>query len=107
MTSTGCTASGGRAEPEQIEAVRQLHAEGKSLRGIAEDLSLGLQTVHTILGKDVYLDRGSRKILQRIAPDHLREKLYQRRKTGRKALQRQINTWLKTRTELDREARKR
>jgi hypothetical protein len=66
-----------------------------SLRGIVEETSLSLQTVRTILDRDVLLDRGSRKILQRIAPDHLAEKLFRAKQAGRKALPKRIDVWLK------------
>jgi hypothetical protein len=94
-----------QASEVQMATVRQLHADGRSLRGIADDTSLSLQTVRTIIDKHVLLDRGSRKILERIAPDHLREKLHRAKLSGRKALPKRIDAWLKTRTKLHQEAK--
>lgn len=94
-----------QANETEIARVRQLHGNGRSLRGIVEDTALSLQTVRTIIDKDVMLDRGSRRILERVAPDHLREKLYRARRDGKKALPRRIDGWLKTRIELHQEAK--
>jgi hypothetical protein len=54
------------ASQAQQETVRRLHKQGMSLRGIAEETSLGLQTVRTIVGKTSRKDRTSKREQQRI-----------------------------------------
>jgi hypothetical protein len=53
--------------------VRKLHRVGRSLRGIGDETSLGLQTVRTILDRDSGRDRTTVKHLQRIDPGRFRE----------------------------------
>jgi uncharacterized coiled-coil DUF342 family protein len=57
------------ASEVQQATVRKLHKAGKSLRWIAEETSLGFNTVRTIVGKAEGTDRTTRKHLARIDPD--------------------------------------
>jgi uncharacterized coiled-coil protein SlyX len=68
----------GRAQPvgrplaaseAQVAQVRKLRKAGKSLRWIAEETSLTLSTVRTIVGKTDGSDRTTRKHRDRIEPD--------------------------------------
>jgi Helix-turn-helix domain of resolvase len=93
------------ASEAQIKTVRKLHAQSMSLRGIADETSLGLRTVRTIVDSDVGLDRQTRKRLQRIAPDLLAERQWQAKKQGRKALPRRNGAALKANAELRKEAK--
>jgi hypothetical protein len=52
------------ATPEQREIIYQSHEEGRSLREIAEDADVGLQTVRTLLGKIDGTDRVSRRLFK-------------------------------------------
>ena len=54
------------ASEAQQATVRKLRKGGKSLRWIAEETSLGLNTVRTIVGKAESTDRTTRKHLERI-----------------------------------------
>jgi hypothetical protein len=53
------------ASEAQRADVLRLHKEGMSLRGIAEELTLGFQTVRTIIAQGNGTDRTSRKHRQR------------------------------------------
>ncbi len=53
-----------------------MHKAGKSLREIAEETSLGLRTVRTIIAKGNGTDRTTIKHLERIAPDRARERAW-------------------------------
>jgi hypothetical protein len=57
------------ASEAQQEQVRKLRKAGHSLRAIAEETSLGLQTVVTVVGKGERTDRTAIKYLKRIDPD--------------------------------------
>jgi transposase len=82
--------------------VFELHAEGTSLREIAAETKLGLQTVRTLIGKITGTDRTSRK-LSRIAHDRARERQWRAKSQSRKALPKHIAAWEKTRDELRKE----
>ena len=56
------------ATAEQRQAVFTLREQGVSLRGIADEVGLNLQTVRTLIGKIDGTDRTSKR-LQRIASD--------------------------------------
>jgi hypothetical protein len=94
-----------KADDGQVKRIRQLDRKGMSLRAIAEEVGIGLQTVRTILDGDVGLDRPTRNRLERIAPDHLQERLWQRRREGRRSLPRRIGVVEKTNAELRKEAK--
>ena len=61
-----------------------MHKAGKSLREIAEETSLGLRTVRTIIAKGNGTDRTTIKHLERIAPDRARERAWQAKAQQRK-----------------------
>jgi hypothetical protein len=78
------------SEAECIE-VLELHKQGRSLRGIVEDLPrLGFQTVRTIVDKRGRRDRTSVKHLERIDPERARVKVWLGRKQRRDRLPKQI-----------------
>jgi hypothetical protein len=54
------------ASAAQVTQVRRLRKAGRSLRWIAEEMSLGLNTVRTIVSKDNGTDRTSRREQERI-----------------------------------------
>jgi DNA repair exonuclease SbcCD ATPase subunit len=93
------------ASEAQIKNVRQLHRRGVSLRGIAEETSLGLRTVRTILDQQDGTDRTSIKHLQRIDPDRARERVWQAKRQMRKALPRRIAAVEKANVALRKEAK--
>jgi hypothetical protein len=71
-----------------------------SLRAIAEETSLTLRTVRTIIGRAQGTDRTTMKHLARIDPDRARAASWKARKRTRDALPKQINESLKTGREL-------
>jgi hypothetical protein len=93
------------ATAEQIKRVRQLDRKGMSLRAIAEDVEIGLQTVRTILDGDVHMTRADKKQLTRIAPDALQEKLWQRQRQGRRSLPQRLGAIEKASAELHKEVK--
>jgi hypothetical protein len=54
------------ASEAQVEQVRKLHKAGKSLRWIADEMTLGFSTVRTIVGQINGTDRTTRKHRERI-----------------------------------------
>ena len=82
----------------------ELHDEGTSLRDIAAETKVGLQTVRTLIGKITGTDRTSRK-LARIAHDRAREQQWRAKSQSRKALPKRIAAWEKTAVELRKEAK--
>jgi hypothetical protein len=86
-----------RVRPLQV---RKLRKSGMSLRGIADETSLPLHTIRTIVGKVNGTDRTTIKHLERIDPDRARQVSWKARKRTRDALPRQINEALKTSAEL-------
>jgi hypothetical protein len=66
--------------------VLKLHKAGGSLRGIAEDTSLGLATVRTIVSQKNGTDRTTVKHLERIDPDRAAAARWRARKRTRDAL---------------------
>jgi hypothetical protein len=92
------------ADAGQRAKVFELHDEGTSLRDIAAETKLGLQTVRTLIGKITGTDRTSRK-LARIAHDRARERQWQAKSQSRKALPKRIAAWQKTATELRKEVK--
>ena len=79
----------------QSAQVRKLHRGRMSLRTIADETSLSLQTVRTILGRDAETDRTSIKRLERIDPDRAEVAAWKARKRTRDALPRRIGETLK------------
>ena len=93
------------ASDAQCDQVHKLRKAGKSLRDIADETSLGLRTVCTIVAKGNGIDRTSIKYLQRIDPDRasiLREKSQAR---AIKALPKTINATLEAGLDLLKEAK--
>jgi uncharacterized coiled-coil protein SlyX len=71
------------ASEAQCEQVRKLHKARKSLRSIAEDTGLSLNTVRTIVGKAKGTDRATKNHWQRIEPDRAQATRWKRqRRTG-------------------------
>ena len=96
------------ASDAQRAHVLKLRGQGRSLRGIADDLNLSLSTVRTVLGqysqgKDRGKDRTTRKHLQRIKPEDMTT--WKARKRTRDALPRRVNALLKDKSDLLKEAK--
>jgi hypothetical protein len=72
------------ASEAQVAEVRKLRKAGRSLRGIAEDTSLGLDTVRTIVGKMTGGDRTARKYRNRLERIELDRDLQTSRKRQRR-----------------------
>jgi hypothetical protein len=73
------------ASDAQVADVRELREVGRSLRGIAEDTGLGLDTVRTIVGQMSGRDRTTRKHgkrLERIDDRQRQATLKRQRRTG-------------------------
>jgi hypothetical protein len=81
------------ASEAQCEQVRKLRKRGVSLRGIAEETNLGLQTVRIIDGGNG-VDRTTLKYFERIAPDRVAERRWEARRRTRDALPKRINKTL-------------
>ena len=97
----------GATEPVRANVLR-LHKQGMSLRGIAEELTLGFQTVRTIVAQKHRRDRTTRKHrqrLERIEIDRQQAAKWKRRKRTGDALPRRVNTFLKEGCELVKEAK--
>ena len=93
------------ASDAQVAEVLKLHKAGGSLRGIAEDTSLGLATVRTIVSQKDGTDRTTVKHLERIAPDRAAAARWRARKRTRDALPKRINETLAKGRELVKEAK--
>ena len=93
------------ASDAQVAEVLKLHKAGGSLRGIAEDTSLGLATVRTIVSQKNGTDRTTVKHLERIAPDRAASARWRARKRTRDALPKRINKTLAKGHELVKEAK--
>jgi hypothetical protein len=93
------------ASPAQCSQVRKLKKAGRSLRVIADETNLSLQTVRTILGREAGTDRTSARRLKRIDPDRAAALSEQARKRSRDALPRQINEALTKGKSLRKEAK--
>ena len=93
------------ASDAQVATVRKLRAEGLSLRRIAEETTLGLKTVCTIVDKGAGVDRTTIKHLKRIDPDRAAERLWQARWRSREALPKRIAAIEKANDELRKEAK--
>jgi hypothetical protein len=93
------------ASEAQVAEVLKLHKTGGSLRGIAEDTSLGLATVRTIVSQKNGTDRTTVKHLERIDPDRAASARWRARKRTRDALPKRINETLAKGRELVKEAK--
>ena len=68
------------ASEAQCVQVLKLHKAGNSLRGIAEETSLSLNTVRTIVSKATGADRATKSRWQRIDPDRQRLATWKRQR---------------------------
>jgi multidrug resistance efflux pump len=93
------------ADKAQRAAVLKLHAKGTSLRGIAEELELGVRTVRTIVDQRDGVDRTTVKHLARIDPDRKEEALWRAHSRVRKTLPQRINATLAKGRELVKQAK--
>jgi hypothetical protein len=92
------------ASEAQVAEVLKLHKAGGSLRGIAEDTSLGFATVRTIVAQKDGTDRTTVKHLERIHPDRAAAARWRARKRTRDGLPKRINETLAKGRELVKEA---
>ena len=93
------------ASEAQCATVLKLHKAGELLRGIAEETSLGLQTVRTIISQPKRTDRTSTKYLERIDPERARVKTWMAKKRMRDSLPKKIYALQTTGSELLKEAK--
>lgn len=96
------------ASKAQHAEVLRLHKQGMSLRGIAEELTLGFQTVRTIITQKDRRDRTTRKHrqrLERIDIDRQQIAKWKRQKRTGDALPRRVNAFLNEGRELIKEAK--
>ncbi len=98
------------ASDAQVQYVQDLRLDGRSLGGIAEDTSLSLDTVRTIVGKMTGSDRNIRKHARRLGLDPVkieRERVatWRRQRRAGDALPKRVNALLKASAELRKEAR--
>jgi hypothetical protein len=93
------------ASDAQRADVLRRRKRGESLRAIADEMSLGLQTVRTIIDQGAGVDRTTHKHLERIDPDRARQRAWRAKSQSRKALPKKIAAWEKTADELRQEAK--
>ena len=93
------------ASETQCAQVVKLRKAGSSLRDIADDTSLSLRTVRTILGRADRTDRTSIKRLQKVDPDRAALISSRARKRTRDALPKQITQLLAQGAALIKEAK--
>ncbi len=80
--------------PVRADVLKRRKA-GQSLRSIAEDTGLGLQTVRTIIDKADGVDRATLARLKRIAPDKFAAARERVNRSGRKGFPRRIDEAIK------------
>jgi hypothetical protein len=90
--------------------VKGLRLDGRSLRGIAEDTGLSLDTVRTIVGKMTGSDRNMKKHARRLGLEPIkiereRVSMWRRQKRTGDALPKRVNALLKASADLQKEAR--
>jgi Helix-turn-helix domain of resolvase len=93
------------ASAAQRQTVLKLRKAGQSLRAIAEETSLGLNTVRTIVDQRDQRDRTAIKHMERIRRDMGEERTWLSRKRTRDGLPRRINALQQESTELQKEAK--
>jgi lambda repressor-like predicted transcriptional regulator len=93
------------ASEAQCATVIKMKKSGLSLRTIADETNLSLQTVRTILGRETRTDRTSIARLVRIDPEHQAVVSWKARKRTRAALPKRINETLKDGAALLKEAK--
>ena len=91
-----------QASEAQVKEVRKLRKRGGSLRAIAEQTGLGIQTVRTIVGKDTGTDRTGKRanLLRKREIDRLRAAEYRAQKRTRDGLPKRITETRKRGDEL-------
>jgi transposase len=82
------------ASDAQIANVRKLRKGGMSLRNIATETNLGMQTVRTIIGKAAGSDRATMKRLERLDPERADLAAWKARKRTMDALPQKITETL-------------
>jgi len=93
------------ASDAQRDTVLKLRRRGLSLRAIAEETTLGLNTVRTVVDQRDQCDRTSVKHLERIRRDMGEERTWQSRKRVRDGLPRRIGALQQQSAELLKEAK--
>lgn len=93
------------ASDAQQEQVLKHHKAGKSLRWIAEAMTLSRRTVDTIVKRADGTDRATLRRLQRIAPDKFADARERARARTRDALPQRINAFLAEGRELLKESK--
>jgi hypothetical protein len=93
------------ASKAQRQRILALHKTGHSLRGIAEETNLGLQTVRTVIDKKDRVDRTTLDRWERIAPDMRMERDRRRREKDVRALRQSIPVQLERADELIKQAK--
>jgi Helix-turn-helix domain of resolvase len=93
------------ASEAQQQQVLKLHKVGHSLREIAEEMSLSLRTVRTVLAKGNGVDRTTIKHLERIDPERAKVKAWEAKRQIRARLPKRIHQLRKTGDELLKEAK--
>ena len=93
------------ADEAQVAAVTRMHKAGKSLRGIAEEMELGLNTVRTIVGRINRTDRTTRKRWVRLGLDPNELAHWRSQKRTAAALPKRMQAVIETGNELVKEAK--
>jgi hypothetical protein len=93
------------ASNAQCSTVLKLHKTKVSLRGIADETSLSLRTVRTIIGRDEWTDRATLRRLEKIDPDHPLVAAAKARKRVRDGLPKRIGKLLDAGAALTKEAK--
>jgi hypothetical protein len=93
------------ASEAQQQQVLKLHKVGHSLREIAEEMSLGLRTVRTVIAKGNGIDRTTIKHLERIDPERAKVKAWEAKRQTRTRLPKRIHELRKAGDELLKEAK--
>jgi transposase len=95
------------ASETQVKAVVAMRRKGFSIRAIADETTLGVMTVRTIVGRENWTDRASKRRLEKIDYKPIRAELIaaRSRKRTRDGLPRAIAETLKAGAELLKEAR--
>jgi hypothetical protein len=93
------------ASGEQRQRILAHHKAGRSLRWIAEEMNLGLQTVRTVIDKKDRVDRTTLDRWERIAPDMRTERDRRRRRRDVDGLRKGIPSLLERSAELIKRAK--
>jgi hypothetical protein len=93
------------ASEAQQQQVLKLHKVGHSLREIAEEMSLSLRTVRTVIAKGNGVDRTTIKHLERIDPERAKVKAWEAKRQIRARLPKRIHELRKAGDELLKEAK--